>query len=381
LSDEHNTPPETNAAAAYAGLRVVLLSGSLRLSGSSTWILALQRALREIGCPVVHIAMGEPSQVAVPEDLDVRYTGRARRHWLLRACRLLQFHKLFPRWFEAKADEIIGERIGAILRHAGWQDRLDLVIKDFTCATPSCVKAWPLVAVIHQNLSQDWFDPDMRSKAEPGFMLAAVSKAVAEDARALGLEIPHILYNPLDVTRLRQLAAGEKPQGEFLVFAGSLHRNKGVYELLEAYALAGLSQQLYFVGSGQELAGLQQRARELEVADRLVFTGFQDNPYPYMSAARLLVLPSHREAMGYVCLEAAALGTPFLVSDYPAAAEFFDADAQICLAPQTDFVERLACRLVDAMKYPEPPGVRMGVMEKLAPEAVAKSYLSLIDFG
>jgi glycosyltransferase involved in cell wall biosynthesis len=83
-----------------------------------------------------------------------------------------------------------------------------------------------------------------------------------------------------------------------------------------------------------------------------------------MRAAHLLILPSRREAMGYVCLEAAALGTPFLVSDYPAAAEFFEAEAQIYLAPETDFVERLATRLVDAMKNPEPPGVRTGVMEK-----------------
>ncbi len=378
MPDDHNTQSETHAAAAYSGLRIILLSGSLRLSGSSTWILALQRALREIGCPVIHIAMGEPSQVAVPDDLDVRYTGRARRHWMLRACRLLQLHKLFPAWFESKADEVIGGRIDAILRQAGWQDRIDLVIKDFTCDTPSCLKVWPLVAVIHQNLSPDWHDPGMRMKAEPGFMLAAVSKAVAEDARTLGLDVHHMLYNPLDVTRLRQLAALDEQQGDFLVFAGSLHRNKGVYELLEAYALAGLSQQLYFVGAGKELAGLQHRAGELNVADRVVFTGFQENPYPYMRAARLLILPSRREAMGYVCLEAAALGTPFLVSDYPAAAEFFEAEAQICLAPEAGFVERLASRLIDAMKYPQPPGVRTGVMEKLAPEAVAKSYLSLI---
>lgn len=378
MPDEYHTNAESHCETTYAGLRVILLSGSLRLSGSTTWILALQRALREIGCPVVHIAVGEPSQVAVPEDLAVRYTGRARRHWMLRACRLLQLHKLFPAWFELKSDNVIGARIEVILCETGWQDRVDLVVKDFTCDTPSCLKAWPLVAVIHQNLSPDWRDPDMRAKAEPGFTLAAVSEAVAEDARALGLDIPHILYNPLDVTRLRQLATRDEPQGDFLMFAGSLHRDKGVYELLEAYVLAGLPQQLYFVGAGKELAGLQQRARALNVADRVVFTGFQENPYPYIRAAHLLVLPSRREAMGYVCLEAAALGTPFLVSDYPAAKEFFDAEARVALEPRTDFIERLAGRLVAALTYPAKPGVRSGIFAKLEPAVVAKSYLSLI---
>ena len=174
MPDKHNSQSDINAAAPYTGLRIVLLSGSLRLSGSSTWILALQRALRGVGCPVVHIAMGEPSQVAIPNDLEVHYTGKARRHWLLRMCRIVQLHKLLPKWFEAKTDRVISGRVNAVLQQLCWQDHLDLVIKDFTCDTPTCLKVWPLVAVIHQNLSPDWHEPGMRLKAEPGFMCCGI---------------------------------------------------------------------------------------------------------------------------------------------------------------------------------------------------------------
>lgn len=373
----------------YAQYRVVLLSGSLRLSGSTTWILALQGALRQIACPVIHIAVGEPSEVGVPDDYTVLYTGRARRHWLLRLSRILQLHKLLPEWFDSKSDQVTGRRIQAILRRRGWQDRLDLVIKDFTGDTPGCLKAWPLVSVIHQNLSPDRGSPARsnparrvpapRSETDPALILAAVSRAVAEDARGVGLDVSCILYNPLDVERLRRLAAADHPHGDYLLFAGSLHRDKGVYQLLEAFARAGLSQQLWYVGAGKELQGLQSRARSLGIDDRVVFLGYRDNPYPYIAQARLLVLPSRREAMGYVCLEAAALGTPFLVSDYPAAAEFFDPGVQIALDPEGDFVERLSQRLRESLESPVEPGVLDGVFERLAPGAVARSYLALIS--
>ena len=363
----------------FAGYRVLLVSGSLRQSGSSSWILAMQSALRRAGCPVVHIVLGEPSEVAVAEGFSVIYTGRSRRHPLLRVSRLLQLHKLFPAWYGVRSDRVLNQRVANALGRMGWQGRLELVIKDFTCEVPSYFRHQPVLSVIHQALSASWaHNPKLRNRASEGYRLAAVSAAVAADARQLGLDVKHVLYNPLDITEIQRLGAAFKPAGDYLVYVGKLDRNKGVFELLEAYAESGLALQLWYVGRGNEREQLQRRAVELGVAERVQFLGFQANPYPYMRQARLLVLPSKSEAMSYVCLEAAVLGTPFLVSDYPGALEVFLPSALVALEPQAGFVERLAQRLSEAIAHPVEPALLDGVVARLQPEAVALSYLELV---
>ncbi len=363
----------------FASYRVLLVSGSLRLSGSSSWILALQGALRRVGCPVSHIVLGDPGEVAIPPDYSVIYTGRARSHPLLRISRLLQLHKLFPAWFASRSDQVINQRVAKALASLGWQDRLDLVVKDFTCDVPSYFRQQPVLAVIHQTLSATWQQNSrLRDRAAAGYRLAAVSSAVADDAHQLGLSVSDVLYNPLDVAGIRRLAAAYTPVGDYIVYVGKLDRSKGVFELLEAYAESGLQLQLWYVGRGREQAQLEQRAVALGVAHRVQFVGFQANPYPYMEQAQLLVLPSKSEAMGYVCLEAAVLGTPFLVSAYPGALEFFQPSALVAIEPQATFTRRLAQGLVERVSQPVEPALRDGVLSLLEPEAVALSYLKLV---
>jgi glycosyltransferase involved in cell wall biosynthesis len=363
----------------FANYRVLLLSGNLRLSGSSTWILAMQGALRQLGCPVTHIVLGDHSEVAVPEEYSLIYTGRARSHPLLRFSRLLQLHKLFPDWFAARSDQVLNHRVAQILAGLGWQERLDLVIKDFTCDAPSCFGQQPVLAVIHQSLSARWdSDPRLRGKVRAGYRLAAVSSAVAADARQLGLNVVDTLYNPLDPDRLRRLAAAASPVGNYIVYAGKLDRSKGVVELLEAYARSGLQQQLWYVGSGPEQQCLEDRAAELGLVGQVQFLGFQSNPYPFIQSAQLLVLPSRSEAMGYVCIEAAVLGTAFLVSDYPAAAEFFQPEAIIALEPQASFSDRLARRMVEVLSQASEPALQDDVLGRLEPRSVGLSYLKLV---
>lgn len=364
----------------FGNYRVLLVSGNLRLSGSSTWILALQGALRQLGCPVIHIVLGDHSEVAVPREYFLEYTGRARSHPLLRISRLLQLHKLFPAWFASYSDQVLNHRVAKILASQGWQGRLDLVIKDFTCDLPSYFEQQPVLAVIHQRLSASWdSDSSLRGKARAGYRLAAVSRAAAADARQLGLDVSDVLYNPLDAEKLLRDAAAPSPVGNYVLYAGKLDRSKGVFELLEAYAQSGLQQQLWYVGSGPEQQRLEDRAAQLGLVGQVQFVGFQPNPYPYMKGAQLLVLPSKSEAMGYVCIEAAILGTPFLVSDYPAAAEFFQPGAIVALEPQASFIRRLALRMVEALSHPAQPALRDGVLSRLQPQAVGLSYLSLVS--
>ena len=70
--------------------------------------------------------------------------------------------------------------------------------------------------------------------------------------------------------------------------------------------------------------GLEHRAKELGIGGRLVFTGFQLDVWPYLSAMDLFVLPSLEEGFGLVLLEAMSLAKPVVATCTAGAAEIVD---------------------------------------------------------
>ena len=76
---------------------------------------------------------------------------------------------------------------------------------------------------------------------------------------------------------------------------------------------------LAILGEGPQKDELIAQAQALGLADVVRFSGFQQNPWPYLRYADLLVVPSRREAFGNVLLEALALGTPVIAADCPGA--------------------------------------------------------------
>jgi glycosyltransferase involved in cell wall biosynthesis len=113
------------------------------------------------------------------------------------------------------------------------------------------------------------------------------------------------------------------PREAFLVgLVGRLEENKGQEILLEAFArLHPRHPDLHVLFAGEpppENPGydhyLERRARELGVADRTRFAGFQVNTAPLFAAMDVSVLASREEAFGLVLLEAMAQGTPIVAT-------------------------------------------------------------------
>jgi glycosyltransferase involved in cell wall biosynthesis len=114
-------------------------------------------------------------------------------------------------------------------------------------------------------------------------------------------------------------------RGPLLLFIGRLVEEKGVEDLLHATRLLGEQHpniRTLVVGEGQDRVALQQTARDLAIADRVLFTGWvesEDIP-AYLLAADVFVGPSRTsssgwiEAQGLTFLEAMAAGTPIVAT-------------------------------------------------------------------
>jgi glycosyltransferase involved in cell wall biosynthesis len=97
------------------------------------------------------------------------------------------------------------------------------------------------------------------------------------------------------------------------LFVGRLVRDKGVFDLVEAFAAANAQHpqwELWMIGPDEDglLAALQELGAHLEA--RIRWFGSTPSPERYMAAADVFVLPSYREGFGSVVIEAAACGIP-----------------------------------------------------------------------
>lgn len=150
--------------------------------------------------------------------------------------------------------------------------------------------------------------------------ISCVSRAVKKSViSAYGVDNSRlsILHNPVDRAKV-SCAMNEIPGMDvgdgFIVAVGRLVRVKQFDLLIRSFAqVSKLSKlRLVILGEGEEQQALVRIADRLGVKDQVLFPGFVDNPWVYMSNAKMLVLTSMHEGFGNVILEAMAAGCPVI---------------------------------------------------------------------
>ena len=134
-----------------------------------------------------------------------------------------------------------------------------------------------------------------------------------------------VVYNPVPTRAVPEQAtldiadrlwSGQR--GARILTVGTMKAVKNHRLLLRAFArLDRPDALLMFVGDGTGREALLSLARDLGVADRVIFAGFQPDPTPFYKTADLFVLSSNYEGFGNVIVEALATGTPVVSTDCP----------------------------------------------------------------
>ena len=171
--------------------------------------------------------------------------------------------------------------------------------------------------------------------------ILAVSEALRRDMSALGFPSQQIAvhYTGLDHARFRPQPRadmrhamtarfGLPADGPLLLTPGALIAIKG--QALAIEALASLpGAQLALAGTGADQAALRGLAARLGLAGRVHFLGqvSHDVLPGLMAAADVVVLPSEREGLANVWIEALACGTPLVIPDIGGAREVVCTDS------------------------------------------------------
>ncbi len=173
---------------------------------------------------------------------------------------------------------------------------------------------WPLNIGIYKDLEEEKFAYSRYDK------VVCVSRVVEKVMNNYyGIHQTQTIYNLIDadsiITKSTCPASFSASQGFNIVTVGRLVVQKGYDRLIPI--IAKLSQEgnnihLLIIGAGQELANLKQIAHRCGVTDSICFMGYQNNPYPIMLQADLLVCSSRVEGFGLTIAEAMILGLPVI---------------------------------------------------------------------
>ena len=160
-------------------------------------------------------------------------------------------------------------------------------------------------------------------------------------------------FAPMPANEVARVSYGYAQSKPYLLMVGTLEPRKNHATAMRAMArrkAAGHDDQLLIVGGkGWLFEPIQRLVDELDIADRIHFTGYvpaADLPALYSGATCVLV-PSLYEGFGFSVLEAMACGTPVICSNVSSLPEIAGDAALLLEAPENDeelalLIERMA---------------------------------------
>ena len=159
--------------------------------------------------------------------------------------------------------------------------------------------------------------------------VVTISKAMCEEGREMFPQFKEkfiLLYNAKDEQLLAEYAEKtiDNPliQRPYLLAVERLEESqKDLSTLIRAYSLLvhehHISEGLYIIGKGKDETQLKQLAKTLQVADKVVFLGFQANPLPWILHCKIFVHSAKFEGLPTVLIEALLLDKLIVATDCP----------------------------------------------------------------
>lgn len=207
------------------------------------------------------------------------------------------------------------------------------------------------------------FFPGDKSFVNVSDIAVSCSAFNAEQVRAHYGILPGLVYNGIDPQQffsqtpddaLRQKLAGD---AQTIFYGGRLVRWKGVQYVIEAIAQLAKTRKvrLLIAGEGEYRPVLEQRARDLGIADRVQFLGYiaSDALPPYYAIADVVAIGSYaNETFSIFSAEAMACARPVVGSRFGGIPEVIaDGETGFLAEPENaaDFAEKIGRLLDDAV--------------------------------
>lgn len=192
-----------------------------------------------------------------------------------------------------------------------------------------------------------------------------------------------VVNNAIDFDQIKTKANEINPYAneDYIIHIGRFTGFKRHDRLLQAYKEADISEKLVLLGDGELRDTIMQQVRSLQLHDKVIFAGFQKNPYPIIKGAKLSVLSSDYEGLPTVIIESLGLGVPVISTDCPSGPrEILTGKSSAYLIPVDD-IAALAEKIHNTLEMlgKKPDSYSYPDLSRFTPENVAHQYLKLAN--
>lgn len=207
--------------------------------------------------------------------------------------------------------------------------------------------------------------------------VVCVSKGVQNDFIKLFTPSKKVqmIYNSIDVKFIEEMAQGDNSTNlnDYIVHVGRISYEKRHDVLIKAYKQSNINLPLVLIGGGPLKSNIKALVRKLNLENKVIFFGFQSNPYPFIKNAKLLVLCSNFEGLPMIILEALALNTAVISTNCPSGPSEILPSQNLCPVGN---VEKLAQLIKQATN--NPLAFIQPLDEKFHLNYAVKKYMDLV---
>lgn len=343
-------------------LNIVLLLGSLKGAGAEKTLLTLAETFASLGHRVLLLTLSDYSDYRITDNIERRtLSGINKRQ---QQSSLGQITANFDTYLfiTSKPD---------YYQHGNARLKL--------CSVHITPTAWLIDRT--QRPFKHFFQRLKLKQRYRNKQLIALSEGIRHDLVVnLGCkpEQVDVIPNPYNIDEIRQMGSEQQqlPEGEYIIYVASFITRKRHTDLLRAFARIENKQiKLLLVGKGEKEATLRQLAEKLNIADRIIFQGWESNPYRLIRNARLSILASEAEGLPRVVVESLLLGTPVVSTDCPSGPnEILTGEFAQYLVPVGDVIAMAAAMQSALVHYPNIIGLEL---DRFSAHAVAEHYIEL----
>ncbi len=184
----------------------------------------------------------------------------------------------------------------------------------------------------------------VRDFANRADYIIAPSPAVVDLMPSYGIQKPvDILPTPIDIAKFKPRTRPllDDPNRVRLIYVGRVAKEKNLDFLLRVFARAAAQDarlEMLLVGDGPSLKDLKKLASELQIEQKITFTGMvpYDRVVDELRTADLFIFSSTSETQGLVVLEAMAAGLPLVMVESSALLYFVNPDQDCVVVPEKE---------------------------------------------